>query len=210
MLILPVHTDCCAPSSPAACTTNNGRIYHMEWVGPRHRKRAELQQFIAGMFFKMHGAEIRHFSDTLLGCRGEEGHWIAALGFSIAADRTTFLEQYLDVPIESAIATRLAIPVKRHQIVEVGNLTALHAGAARELISSMTRHLYQQGFSWVAFTATQGLLNSFTRLRLQPVVLCKADPQRLPDKGKSWGNYYDTNPQVMFGDIRSGYAQLAK
>jgi len=63
---------------------------------------------------------------------------------------------------------------------------------------------------WVAFTATRGVLNSFIRLRLKPVVIAPAEPARLPDAGKSWGSYYATKPQVMFGDIRSGYAQLAE
>lgn len=184
--------------------------YRMEWVGPYHQERASLQDFIAEAFQKMHGAEVRQFCHTLVGCRDMDGRWVAALGFTLARDGKCFLEQYLDAPLEDEIASRTGSPVARAQIVEVGNLAACHAGAARELIVCMTRYLHQQGLAWVAFTATRGLLNSFTRLRLKPATLAEADPRRLPDGGKSWGNYYDTKPQVMFGDIRSGYAQLAK
>jgi hypothetical protein len=60
------------------------------------------------------------------------------------------------------------------------------------------------------FTATASLLNSFGRLRLQPSALAPADPSRLPDAGQQWGSYYDTQPQVMFGDIRYGYEKLAR
>lgn len=183
--------------------------FMMEFVGPHHTDRAGLQDFIADAFVKMHGARVRQFCHTLVGCKDKDGKWIAALGFTLARDGATFLEQYLEGPLESEIASRAGVPVGRHQIVEVGNLAATHVGAARELIVYMTRHLYQQGLIWVAFTATRGLLNSFTRLRLKPSVLAEADPRRLPDGGRSWGNYYDTKPQVMFGDIRTGYAQLA-
>ena len=199
-----------APDTPATGTAESGSAFSMEWVGPHHPDRGSLQDFIADTFAHMHGATVRQFCHTLVGRRDRSGQWVAALGITLARDGATFLEQYLDAPLESEIASRAGVPVARHQIVEIGNLAATHAGAARELIVCMTRHLYQQGLIWVAFTATRALLNSFTRLRLRPTVLADADPRRLPDGGKSWGNYYDTKPPVMFGDIRTGYAQLAQ
>lgn len=198
------------PFAIAGGEDETGPAYRMEWVGPQHQERASLQDFIADAFFKTHGAQVRQFCQTLVGCKDRHGRWVAALGYTLARDGATFLEQYLDAPLESEIAARTSMPVSRHQIVEVGNLAATHAGAARELIVCMTRYLYRQGMIWVAFTATRALLNSFTRLRLKPTVLAEADRRRLPDGGKSWGTYYETKPQVMFGDIRSGYAQLAE
>lgn len=183
--------------------------WHVEYLGPQDEGRASLQAFIAAAFLDTYNAEVSHFCNTLIGCRDADGRWIAALGFSLAGDGPTFLEQYLDAPLEQEIGTRSRQAVRRQHIVEVGNLAASHAGAARALIVSMTRFLHSQGLHWVAFTATASLLNSFTRLRLKPGVLAQADPGRLPDAGKSWGTYYSTNPQVMFGDIRYGYAQLA-
>lgn len=184
--------------------------YRVEWVDHAHSDRAGLQAFIASAFFDMYGAEVHHFCDTLVGCRDAEGKWTAAVGFTLAKNGNTFLEQYLDSPLENEIASRTGSPVCRQQIVEVGNLAARHRGAARKLIISMTDYLHQMGMTWVAFTATRGLLNSFNRLCLQPSILVNADPSRLADGGKSWGSYYSTKPQVMFGDIRTGYAQLAK
>lgn len=185
-------------------------VFHIEHVDRHHGDRLCLQQFIASTFFHMYGAQVSHFCDTLLGCRDRDGKWVAALGFSCAADGNTFLEQYLDAPLEHEIEACIGRAVHREHIVEVGNLAAVHAGAARKLIACMTECLYHRGMVWVAFTATRGLLNSFSRLRLKPTVLCEADPRRLPDAGRNWGSYYSTKPQVMFGDIRSGYAQLAK
>jgi hypothetical protein len=187
-----------------------GADYRFELVNRHHPERASLQAFIGSSFLNVYGAHVSHFCDTLVGCRNQDGLWVTALGFSFAKDGATFLEQYLDAPLEAEIASRIGAQVSRQHIVEVGNLAATDAGAARKLIVSMTRYLYRQGMIWVAFTATRGLLNSFTRLRLKPTVLAEADPCRLSDGGKSWGSYYATKPQVMFGDIRSGYAQLVE
>jgi hypothetical protein len=193
----------------AAARTATRPAYAVEYLGVGDAGRAGLQDFIAAAFFKSYGAELGHFCDTLIGCRDGSGQWIAGLGYSLAADGPLFLEQYLDAPLEQAIGARAGYAIERRQVVEVGNLAAGHAGAARALIVSMTRLLHQQGLHWVAFTATASLLNSFARLRLKPGVLADADPRRLPDAGKRWGSYYNSQPQVMFGDIRYGYAQLA-
>ncbi|MGX9219780.1 thermostable hemolysin [Massilia varians] len=172
--------------------------------------RAQLEAFIAAAFLKNYGAHIAHFSDTLVGCRDAEGAWTAALGYSLAGPHPLFLEHYLDGPIEAEIGARLGRPVARTDIVEVGNLAALHPGAARALIVGTTSLLHGLGLRVVAFTATTSLLNSFSRLQLRPQVLACADPARLPDGGSQWGRYYDTHPQVMFGDIQYGYSELAR
>ena len=191
------------PPRPAAAAAA------VELVGADSAARASLEAFIAGAFRRAYGAELHHFCDTLLGCRDARGQWCAALGYTLAADGPLFLEQYLDTAIEAAIAQRTDHPVERAQIVEVGNLAARDPGAARALIVAMTRLLHGQGRHWVAFTATASLLNSFARLRLRPGVLAAADPRRLPDGGRHWGTYYHSQPQVMFGDIRYGHAQLS-
>jgi hypothetical protein len=172
--------------------------------------RAGLEAFIAATFLKNYGAQIAHFSDTLVGSRGADGAWKAALGYSLAGADPLFLEHYLDRPLEAEIGARLGRPVARGDIVEVGNLAATHPGAARALIVGTTALLHEMGLRIVAFTATTSLLNSFGRLHLRPQPLAAADPARLPDGGQQWGSYYDTHPQVMFGDIHYGYTELAR
>jgi hypothetical protein len=172
--------------------------------------RAGIENFIAQAFLASYGAQISHFCDVLVGCRGDDGAWSAALGYSLAGTGPLFLEHYLDAPLELAIGRRLAQPVRRTQIVEVGNLAALHAGAARQLIVRTTDLLHGMGLHLVAFTATASLLNSFARLSLRPQALAPADPARLPGAGRQWGSYYDTQPHVMFGDIRYGHEKLAR
>lgn len=194
------------PTGPAVHAGQAGPI---ERFAPGAPGRAELEAFIADSFRATYGADVSHFGDVLLGVRDRAGRWIAALSYTPAAGGPLFLEHYLDVPVEAAIAAHARGPVQRSAIVEVGNLAARHAGAARALIISTTQLLHGLGLRWVVFTATTSLLNSFSRLRLQPHVLADADPARLPDRGQHWGSYYDTQPKVMFGDIHYGYTQLS-
>jgi hypothetical protein len=200
-----------APPAPpvAPGRTRPAASFHVEQFRRGEPGREQLESFIAATFHATYGAEVRHFCDVLLGCRDAGGQWIAALGYSLAADGPTFLEQYLASPIDSALSARLQTGIARRDVVEVGNLASTHAGAARALIVATTRLLHAMGLRWVAFTATASLLNSFARLRLQPQVLASADPLRLPDGGRNWGSYYHTQPKVMFGDIRYGYVQLS-
>lgn len=197
-----------APESTArSARVCAGQLEHFSAGDPG---RAGIEDFIAQAFLATYGARISHFCDVLIGCRGEDGAWSAALGYSLAQAGPLFLEHYLDAPLEVAIGQQLAQPVTRAQIVEVGNLAARHAGAARALIVRTTDLLHGMGLQLVAFTATASLLNSFGRLSLRPQALAPANPARLPGAGRQWGSYYDTQPHVMFGDIRYGHEKLAR
>ena len=105
------------------------------------------------------------------------------------------------VPIEQALSERKGGALDRDHIVEVGNLAATSAGSGRALVAAMGRHLHRDGFAWVVFTATRELRNSFGRLGLPLASIARADPARLPDRGESWGRYYDHDPMVVAGDL---------
>ncbi len=170
--------------------------------------RERLEFFIRERFAEHYGAHIQHFMPCLLGLDDEQETLRAAVGVRNAAQGVLFLERYLDVPIEEAIAQRSGRSIARDEIVEVGNLGALEAGHARLLIIAMTHFLVSQGFRWVTFTGTLSLLNSFQRLGLSPISLGLADPQRMGADLADWGSYYATKPQVMVGDIWGGHTRL--
>jgi hypothetical protein len=75
---------------------------------------------------------------------------------------------------------------------------------ARAIVPQLARHLQRLGYSWVAFTATRALRNTFQRLGLHPLPLAPADRAHLPDGGASWGTYYDQDPVVMAGKVSHG------
>jgi hypothetical protein len=178
----------------------------LEPVHCAHPARAAFEHFIAARFGRAYGARVTHFLPHLLGVRDALGRWQAAAGYAAAGDGRLFLEQYLERPVEQALACRLGRPFARHGIVEVGNLAAVSAGMARLLIPQLARHLHRLGYRWVVFTATRALRNSFLRLGLRPLTVARADPARLSDGGASWGAYYEQDPMVMAGKIVLGLA----
>jgi len=188
-----------APSHPSA----------LELLTPDHPERESLQRFIAREYWLRHGARIEHYARQLLGLKHPDRGWAAGLGYTLPDTEPLFVEQYLDHPVEREIALRLGIPVRRSQVVEVGNLAATGPGAARRLIVAMTALLHRMDRTWVVFTSTKSLLNSFARLQIAPIPLAAADPGRLPDRGRNWGTYYSNHPQVMTANIPLGYVHLA-
>jgi hypothetical protein len=177
-------------------------------LAPDDAERPSLQRFIAEVYFRTYGARLHHFARQLVGLRRAQGGWSAGVGYTLAGREPLFLEQYLNRPAESEIAARLGVSVRREQLVEVGNLAASSAGAARRLIVCMTGLLHGLNRTWVVFTSTRSLLNSFARLDIAPIVLAPADPMRLVDQGRDWGSYYDTHPQVMTANIPLGFGHL--
>lgn len=166
-------------------------------------ERLLLEQFIADTFLEHYDARIEAFCKHLLGVRNAQGSIYAAIGYNFAEQGPLFLEQYLDAPIEDVVESRVGLTISRHDLVEVGNLSAKETGGARMLIRLMTSHLHQCGRQWVAFTATKALLNSFNRLGLPTIALAKATPDRVQNP-EAWGRYYEQSPQVVIGEISIG------
>jgi hypothetical protein len=172
-------------------------------------ERPVLQAFIQRCFHASHGAHIEHFMPRLLGLYNRTGDLVAAFGMRTADQGPLFLENYLDVPIETMLRARFGPRIRREDIVEVGNLSATHAGATRWLILAITLMLHQQRHRWITFTATGVVRNALLRLGLQPVELGAAALSRLPAHEQAhWGNYYQQAPVVMTGDMEYGFRAL--
>ncbi|MBK7766802.1 MAG: thermostable hemolysin [Sulfuritalea sp.] len=168
-------------------------------VGSPHRARAET--FVTDMFQRHYDAELTSFAPNLMLLEKDEG--IAAVaGWRCAGTERLFLENYLDVPIETAVSRLAGKPVDRQRIVEVGNLASEARGGSVGVILTLAAHLDRLGFEWVVFTATSELIGIFRRLGLPPLALASADPERLGDDARLWGSYYATHPVVVAGRIR--------
>ena len=99
------------------CPSQSGRNHPSDWITRDHPEREILQDFIAAAFFKTYGAHVRNFCDILVGCKNADGVWIAELGFSLAKNGKTFLEQYLDAPLENEIAAHEPLLTRRVQTI---------------------------------------------------------------------------------------------
>jgi hypothetical protein len=166
------------------------------------------KEFIKADFLKHHNAHIKEFMPNLVTIINKTKKICAVVGYRNADQNKLFLEQYLDNPIEDYISKHCGIQIPRNQIVEVGNLACSANGYARLVIIRLTELLYESGFRWVAFTATNGLYNSFLRLGLTPHAIAPANVSALHETRSNWGTYYDANPQVMFGSIEWGLNKL--
>lgn len=174
--------------------------------------RAALEHFVADTFARAHEARVQSFMPSLLGLEDGTGRVRCALGYRGAAAGGLFLEQYLDVPIEAAIAaaTGAASPMDRGAIVEVGNLAGRGCRAAMFLVAQLPRFLLQRGFTWVTFTATSRVRELLSAFDAPLVDLGPADPSRLGAAARDWGRYYGTDPRVMAGWLPHGLQVAAR
>jgi hypothetical protein len=192
------------PSAPAdtrpTASTAPRLTLHAE--GSAGRRRVET--FIADIYRARFGAEVHHFTPTLVSLHDAAGCLTAAVGYRRAADGPLFLERYLGAPVEQ----RLGVP--RSQVVEVGHLAAAQPGAGRRLIARMAPLLAAQGHQWVVSTLTEELRHLFLRLGIVPQALGIADPALLGDEAAAWGRYYDHRPLVGAGAIGPALQALAR
>lgn len=169
--------------------------------------RAELEELVTTAFERSHGARVRSFMPVLVGLEDRSGALRgAALGYRGAASGPLFLEQYLDRPIEQAIAERAGEghPVQRGSIVEVGNLAGRGCRSAMCLVAQLPRFLIGKGYSWLTFTGTSRVREILEGFGAPLLDLGAADPARLSRGADEWGRYYDAAPRVMAGWLRDG------
>jgi hypothetical protein len=207
-LVVP-HASFAEPAPPSVDTLQRRFNERFELRDDGASDRDELQRFIQHCFDVAHGARIAHFMPRLFSLHQRNGSRIAAFGMRSADRGPLFLESYLDMPIEAQLHAHFGKVVRREEIVEVGNLSATHAGATRWLIVAISLLLRQEGYRWIAFTATSVVRNALQRLGLKPHELGSATLARLPlEQQGDWGNYYQQSPAVMTGDLDHGFRTL--
>lgn len=182
---------------PSAPNTLN-RHFTVHLSGRDASDRAEIEQFIANIFYQACGAKVRFFLPTLISLRDLDGKLIAACGIRSAGTERLFLENYMDQPVESLLSERTGSTVLRDDIVEIGNYSVAEMGMSRLLISAIFDQLHATSKQWAVFTAVQLIRNALIKQNIFPKVLCDADIKRLPPEELSeWGDYYQQKPQVM-------------
>lgn len=166
---------------------------------PGATERAELEAFVNAAFQRRHAATIHTYMPTLLAFRDAAGQLRGVVGLRGAAQERLYLEQYLDTPIEAAIAAASGRPVRRDQIVEVGNLAGASCRTAMRMVAQLPAHLLARDFRWIVFTATSTLRQILLSFGTPLVELARADGARVAGGRDDWGSYYDTDPRVFAG-----------
>jgi hypothetical protein len=186
---LPMHIACLTPGDPA---------------------REPVEALIRARYRDAYGARLRQLMPRLLTV-STAGALVAALGYQPADIGTLLAERYLDRPIEAELSARFGRPVRRAEVVEVGNFADVRPGAVAAVIPPVTARLHREGYRWAVITGVRPVQRAFFRLGLGLTPLAVADPARLgPDAVAAWGTYYAHGPVVLVGDIRAGHLQLAR
>jgi hypothetical protein len=111
----------------------------------------------------------------------------ASLGVWRAGDGL-FSEHYLDAPAEEVLSARLATPIVRDSVWEVGSLAALEPHAAIGLVRACPVPLWWLGVRWVLVTVTPMAAAVIRRAGVELTPLAQARSSRVPTP-EAWGGY---------------------
>ena len=162
-------------------------------------ERAELEAFVQAAFARKHDAAVTSFMPTLLSFRDTGGALRGVIGLRSAAPKPLYLEQYLEQPVEAAIATATGQAVQRHQVVEVGNLAGVNCRAAMRMVAALPDYLLARDYRWIVFTATSAVRGILQGFDAPLVELARADGSRVSNSPDRWGRYYENDPRVLAG-----------
>src|SRR5688572_230463 len=171
--------------------------------------RRDVEALISRVYAVRYQAAVLQFTPTLVSLRRSAGV-VAAAGYRRASHEALFLERYLDAPVESLLRFHTGTTPKREQIFEVGHLAAARAGAGRDLVVSLCRHLVDEGCEWVVATVTRELDHLFVRAGVEPVRLGTAKPDALGNDASAWGSYYEHLPMVLAAHLPRALRRLTR
>ncbi|WP_263100617.1 thermostable hemolysin [Kosakonia sp. ML.JS2a] len=183
--------------------------YTLKWL-PGCRERNDISMLIRESYSQVYHATLSACMPWLLGLYDSRGELKAACGIQTAPLGAFYLEHYLDEPVETLLSSRIAMPVERGAIVEVGNFAACDGASARVMYAALCLLLNRYHYAWIVFTGTRKIRNTFHRLNLQPLPLSPANPERLGDAALEWGDYYQHDPYIMAGELAGGHLTLSQ
>ncbi len=170
--------------------------------------RSEAEQFIEKIYAQSYGSVIKGHYPVLMSLRDATDCVVAAVGIRQANDEALFLEQYLSGPIETVLSSAVQTEVHRHEIAEIGNLASNAKGGLILLFLGLAAYLKRRQCAYAAVTATNDLRRAFETLGFEARSLCRAQASALPDRGISWGRYYETEPEILFGSVSGCFSRL--
>jgi hypothetical protein len=136
---------------------------------------------------------------TLLSFRDARGELRGVIGLRSAEPKRLYLEQYLEQPVEAAIAAATGNLVQRHEVVEVGNLAGANCRAAMRMVAELPSYLLARDYRWIVFTATSAVRGILQGFGAPLVELARADGGRVAGGEDRWGRYYESDPRVLAG-----------
>ena len=171
--------------------------------------RPELEAFVRAAFARSHAARIHSFMPSLLGFRDGAEKLRGVLGLRAAASGPLYLEQYLDLPVEAAIAAATGRTLRRSDVVEIGNLAAGNCRSAVRMVAQLPAFLLERDYRWIVFTATRTVRQILLGFGAPLVELARASGERVAGGVDAWGGYYDHDPRVFAGYLPDSWRLAA-
>src|SRR6185295_2214283 len=125
--------------------------------------REEVEAFIEKAYYAHYGNHPGTHYPELIFCRGSTHKIISACGLRRASSGPLFLEQYLDGPIEGALAQLSRNRPERHSVFEVGSLAAIGSRALLNVIRAVAVYIKEQKAEYAVATATAPLRRLFAQ-----------------------------------------------
>jgi hypothetical protein len=176
-----------------------GRALCLAAAEPQAPERAELEAFVQAAFAAKHDASVASFMPTLLSFRDASGGLRGVIGLRSAEPKPLYLEQYLEQPVEAAIAAATGQLVQRHEVVEVGNLAGANCRTAMRMVAELPSYLLARNHRWIVFTATSAVRGILQAFGAPLVELARAEGSRVAGGADRWGRYYESDPRVLAG-----------
>lgn len=171
----------------------------MDVISLEDNNRIDVENFIKKGFSKTYNADITITMPWLLTVK--DAKYKAALGIR-SATSTLFIEQYIDEPIEKAIAKSLSqtnknAVISRREIAEIGHLYSNGKRFTLPLLLVTAVSLFCNDYKHMVFSGTEHVLNLIEKMGVNCSFIAEAKEEKLNISLDNWGTYYSTQPQVV-------------
>jgi Thermostable hemolysin len=164
--------------------------------------RSSIETFIVSRYEQAFGSAIVVNYPLLISLHETSGTIVAAVGLRWANENDLFLEQYLARNVETVLSSHFCRPIERRDIVELGSLAAVCAGATPYLIGAVAAYMAKQKFNFALVTSTSQLRRIFSLFDFELSSLGPAQRDALRDQSSDWGTYYEHTPEVLVGSVQ--------
>jgi Thermostable hemolysin len=171
-------------------------------------QRARVERFIERRYLDRFGSRIVEHYPILLSLQSDDGNVRATIGLRNASREPLFLERYFDEPVERMISHATGVTPARADILEIGNMASIGRTASARLIAASASYLSTSRYRYAVVTATEELRRMLGSFGFAWRALGAARADRLADHGRSWGSYYEQNPEILVGEIRQSSERM--
>ena len=183
------------------------RALRLLLLRPGHPRRAVVEAQLRATYERCHAGAPRDLPQWLFGLFDANGEVLATAGLTPATEHP-LVARYLPTPPCELLSGLLCEPVEAHELVEIGQLTAVQRGLAPALMVALAAWLAQSHFRWGIATATAPVRRLLADIGIEAQALQPARADRLGDDAAGYGRYYEADPWVVFGRIDDAVAVL--